>query len=120
MTKPDFESRRKELVHLSDTELNQRFWTLTKRLVSPLMDLAKRHTTPSIERSVLLRMGFSSIEAKAIVEAVIDCGLMGKGAGHIVYKLAVARNISIREAGQKVITQEDREELSALFVGVAS
>ena len=31
-------------------------------------------------------MGFSSIEAKSIVDGAIDRGLMGKGVGHIVYK----------------------------------
>ncbi len=38
-----------------------------KTIVAPLIEEARTHTTPSIERSVLLRMGFSSIEAKALV-----------------------------------------------------
>jgi hypothetical protein len=29
----------------------------------------------------------------------MDRGLMGKGAGHVVYKLAKAKNISVQEAG---------------------
>ena len=37
---------------------------LTGQLVDPLLELAKENTSPAIERSVLLRMGFSSLEAK--------------------------------------------------------
>ena len=60
----DFEVRRKALAGLSDEELHRRFWELVDRLVAPLVEEARAHTTPAIERSVLLRMGFSSIEAK--------------------------------------------------------
>lgn len=59
----DFEQRRAHLKNLSDAELKDLFWKLTEQVVDPLLDLAKTHTSPSVERSVLLRMGFSSLEA---------------------------------------------------------
>lgn len=81
-TDATFEERRLHLAHLSDEELYTRFWELTEKLVEPLLQAGREYTTPAIERSVLLRMGFSSIEAQAIVRGVIDHGLMGRGAGH--------------------------------------
>ena len=113
--KDDFEERRKHLANLSDEELYQRFWQLTEKVVDPLLELGRKHTTPSIERSVLLRMGISSLDAKPIVEGCIDRGLMGKGAGHVVYKLAKAKNISIKEAGSMLAEGEGWDEVVALF-----
>lgn len=84
----DFLTRRKHLESLSDDELKARFWELAEKIVDPLLDLAKTHTSPSVERSVLLRMGFSSLEAKPLVEGAIDRGLMSKGVGHIVYRIS--------------------------------
>lgn len=115
MNQTNFESRRKTLSNLSDEELRQRFWDLTEKLVSPLLGLAKCNTTPSIERSVLLRMGFSSLQAKAIVDGVIDHGLMGKGAGHVVYKLAKAEKISIHDSGCRLIEGDCWGKVSGLF-----
>ncbi len=111
----DYLDRRKHLANLTDEELKQRFWELADKIVNPLIDLAKRHTTPAIERSVLLRMGFSSIEAKAIVEKVIDNGLKGKGAGHVVYRLAQIKNLSIREAGLSLIEGKYWDEVLSSF-----
>ncbi|SMP49206.1 ornithine aminomutase subunit alpha [Anoxynatronum buryatiense] len=111
----DFQTRREHLTHLSDEALEQRFWDLAEKLVDPMLDLAHHNTTPSIERSVLLRMGFSSLEAKAIVEGVMDRGLMGKGAGHVVYKLAKMRKAAIRETGLKLAAGEGWDEAVALF-----
>jgi len=54
----DFNSRREELKNLSDAELKSKFWDLADKIVVPLIDLAKKNTSPSIERSVLLRMWF--------------------------------------------------------------
>jgi len=99
----DYQARRKHLENLSDQELKDYFWSLADRAVSPLVELAKTHTTPAIERSVLLRMGFSSIEAKAIVEKVIQQGLIGKGAGHVVYRYHKLTNQDIRQAGLDLI-----------------
>ncbi len=113
----NFEERRGHLKNLTDDELKGRFWELAEEIVEPLVDLAKKNTTPSIERSVLLRMGFSSIEAKAIVEGVMDRGLMGKGAGHVVYKVAQENNIGIREAGLELIDGKHWDTIKDLFQG---
>lgn len=104
--KDDFQERRTHLAGLSEEELEQRFWELTEKLMDPMVDLARTHTTPSIERSVLLRMGFSSLEAKSIVDKVVDHGLIGKGAGHVVYKVAKSEQLDIREAGLKLAAGE--------------
>lgn len=90
---------RKHLEGLSDQEIHDRFWELTGEIIAPLLDLAEKNTTPSVERSILLRLGFSSIEAKALVEKVMDYGLMPKGAGHVVYIASKENNVSIKEAG---------------------
>ncbi len=99
----DFQERRKHLANLSDDELKTRFWELVGTAVDPLLEIARTHTSPSIERSILLRMGFSSIEAKPLVKMVIDRGLISKGAGHLVYKAAKQNNLSIREAGLEML-----------------
>lgn len=113
----DFNERRAHLANLSDQELYERFWSLASDIVNPLLELGRKNTSPAIERSVLLRMGFSSIEAKAIVDGVIDRGLMGKGAGHVVYKLAKAKNISVREAGVALADGKMWQEAADLFKG---
>jgi D-ornithine 4,5-aminomutase subunit alpha len=113
----NFEERRKHLANLSDDELKQRFWELAEKIVEPMIELARKNTTPSIERSVLLRMGFSSIEAKAIVEGVIDRGLIGKGAGHVVYRVAKDKNISIRQAGLELIEGKHWDDVVKAFNG---
>ncbi len=95
----DYTKRRKHLEKLSDEELKKYFWELVDKIVGPLVDEAKTHTSPSIERSILLRMGFSSIEAKGIVNILLDRGLLGHGAGNIVYKAAQKNGIDIRSAG---------------------
>ena len=111
----DFQERRKHLANLTEEELEARFWELTEKIVDPLIELAEKNTTPSIERSVLLRMGFSSIEAQAIVDGAIDRGLLGKGAGHIVYRLAKEKDLEIREAGLKLVQGEMWEDIMKIF-----
>lgn len=113
----DFQERRKHLVALTDDELEKRFWDLADELVDPLIDLAKTNTSPSIERSVLLRMGFSSEEAKIIVEGAIDRGLIGKGVGNLIYKLHLSKNISIREVGIELLKDNMWDDVIALFGG---
>jgi len=111
----DYEKRRQHLKNLSDAELKQRFWELAEKAVNPLIDLAYNHTTPSIERSVLLRMGFSSLEAKSLVDKVIHHGLIAKGAGHVVYRLSRIKQISIRQAGLALINNQGWEEIKNSF-----
>ena len=113
----DFQERRKHLANLTDAELEQRFWQLAEKIIDPLVELAEKNTSPSIERSVLLRMGFSSLEAGAIVEGAIDRGLLGKGAGHIVYRLAKDKNMEIREAGLKLVDGELWDDVMSIFQG---
>ncbi|MEI6858095.1 ornithine aminomutase subunit alpha [Psychrilyobacter sp.] len=113
----DFEARRKHLHNLTDEEVKKKFWELAEKLIDPMLDLAKTHTTPSIERSVLLRMGFSSIEVKPLVDGAIDRGLMGKGVGHLVYKISEEKNISIRQAGEEMIEGNHWDTLMEIFKG---
>ena len=103
----DFEARRTHLRELSDEELHARFWTLVDEIVKPLVEEARTHTTPSVERSVLLRMGFSSVEAKTLVEQMQHRSLLGHGAGGLVLKLAQRKGISVREAGAALLAGRD-------------
>jgi len=108
----DFESRRAQLRNLSDAELHAYFWELADKIVEPLIEEAKAHTTPSIERSVLLRMGFSSFEATALVDQMRGRGLLEHGAGHLILKVATAKNLPIREAGEGLMYGHHWEVLS--------
>jgi len=107
----DFESRRAHLRALSDEELHARFWQLAQEIVGPLIEEARTHTTPSIERSVLLRMGFSSTEAKALVGRMHEQRLLGHGAGRLVLELAQRQGISVRDAGVALLQGRFWEEL---------
>jgi D-ornithine 4,5-aminomutase subunit alpha len=111
----DFETRSQHLHELTDAELKDRFWQLINEAVHPLLDLAEKNTSPSIERSVLLRMGFSSLEAKDLVEKAIDHRLMGKGVGHLVYRLAQMEGTDIRTAGMKLLHDEGWNRLLSDF-----
>ncbi len=82
------EARVAELAQLDQAELKARFWALADQVVAPLVDLARTHTSPSVERSVLLRMGIDSLTSQAVVQHVHEAGLLGKGAGHAVLRLA--------------------------------
>jgi D-ornithine 4,5-aminomutase subunit alpha len=108
----DFEARRAYLGELSDEALHARFWSLVDAIVAPLIEEARTHTSPSIERSVLLRMGFSSLEAKALVEQMQRRSLLGHGAGGLVLRLAQARDFTVREAGLALLAGRDWEVLA--------
>lgn len=109
--KDDFESRRTHLAKLSDAELHARFWELAEKIVEPLVAEARTHTSPSIERSVLLRMGFSSLESKALVDRMLEKGLLGHGAGRLVLALAERKGVPLREAGLALIAGEHWDDL---------
>jgi len=111
----DFAERRKHIAGLSDKELYDRFWELTNQVVAPMLELGRTNTTPSVERSVLLRMGISSLDTKPIVEGCMDRGLMGKGAGHVVYKLAQAKGLSVKDDGVMLAKGDAWDEAVALF-----
>ena len=108
-----FEKRQTELSQMSDAELKERFWELCGQLVEPIVDLSKTHTSPSIERSVLLRMGIDSISAHGVVDRIYEAGLLGKGAGHVVLKLAQKTGLNIREAAAAIL--ENKDVLQELF-----
>ena len=109
--KESFERRRKKLGALSDEALCDRFWQLAEEVVQPLIDLAETHTTPSIERSVLLRGGLSSIEADQVVQRASERSLLGLGAGNLVWQLSRKRSISFVEAGRRLAAGEGWEEV---------
>ena len=107
----DFETRRRHLQDLSDDDLEARFWDLVNQIVAPLIEEARTHTTPAIERAVLLRMGFSSAEAKQLVERMGTIGLLGHGAGRLLVDLAAARGLTVRAAGDALLNGDCWEAL---------
>ena len=113
----DYLERRAHLADLTDKQLEERFWELANKLVDPLLQMGYEYTSPAVERSVLLRMGFSSIEAKAIVEGCIEHELMSHGAGNVVYRLSKAENMELREAGVALSEGKLWEQAEKLFEG---
>ncbi|HSR03916.1 MAG TPA: ornithine aminomutase subunit alpha [Proteiniclasticum sp.] len=113
----DFSSRREHLAALSDAELKARFFSLAEEIVDPLIELSKKSTSPSVERSVLLRMGFSSLEAGAIVNHVLDLGLMGKGAGNIVLKTAEKLKEEYLKVGREMAEGKHLDTAKIIFKG---
>ena len=107
----DFERRRKKLQGMTDEELHHHFWSLVENIVEPVIEEARSHTTPSIERSILLRMGFSSIEANALVAKILEQNLLGHGAGHLILELAKVKQLCIHEAGTALLAGQYWEEL---------
>lgn len=98
----DFHKRREHLKNMSEEELIDYFWKLTEKIVEPLVELSYTHTSPSIERSVLLRMGFSSIEAKDIVKHMVENNLLSHGAGRIVLLYSELKNKNYLDAGKEL------------------
>lgn len=105
--------RVEELRELSDDELKTRFWDLTHQLMTPVVDLARTHTSPSIERSILLRMGVDSLSSHGVVDVITEAGLLGKGAGHVVLKVGDKLGLDVRAAAAKIA--EDPSVLDGLF-----
>ena len=108
-----FEARREELVKMSDEQLKSRFWELTNKVMEPIVELARTHTSPSIERAVLLRMGVDSVSSHGVVDRVLEAGLLGKGAGHCVLKVSQKTGKDIRGAAQAIL--DDKNVLNGLF-----
>lgn len=113
----DFATRRQHLVGLSEAELEQRFWQLANRVVEPLIGMARTHTSPSIERSVLLRMGFSSVEAQAVVKRVEELGLLGHGAGHVIWRLSRLHKCSLHASADILLSEAGGDEAQTFFGG---
>lgn len=113
----DFEERSLHLQNLSDEELDRRFWELAERIVEPLIDLAETNTSPSIERSVLLRMGLDSFQAGTIVTKANEHGLLGKGAGNLVITYARNNSLTMEKAVEDLVTGKGWEQLASSFRG---
>ena len=111
----DFETRRAHLAGMSDDGLKAYFWELAGRLTEPLLKMGREYTSPSIERSVLLRMGFSSLEVKPIVDTAIEKNLIAHGAGNIVYRVSRETGLGIRETGLKLAQGELWDKAAELF-----
>jgi D-ornithine 4,5-aminomutase subunit alpha len=108
-----YERRRQELDQMTDEQLKDRFWMLCNELIHPIIDLARTHTSPSIERSVVLRMGIDSLTAHGVVDRIYEAGLLGKGAGHVLLKLAEKQGTDVRGAALAIL--EDKNVLQGLF-----
>jgi D-ornithine 4,5-aminomutase subunit alpha len=108
-----FDKRREELKQLSDEQLKERFWKLCNQVVEPIVELAKTHTSPSIERAVLLRMGIDSISSHGVVDRIHEAGLLGKGAGNVVLKVSQKSGKDVRAAAAAIL--ENKEVLQGLF-----
>lgn len=112
-----FDERRQHLAAMTDNELYDYFWSVTAKVVDPLLELGRTHTTPAVERSILLRMGFSSLEAAPIVDGVLQRGLIGKGAGHVVWKLSQKLGLPVRDTGVALAAGQHWDDVDALFAG---
>jgi D-ornithine 4,5-aminomutase subunit alpha len=111
----DFEKRRENLKNLSDEELYNKFWSLAEEIVKPMVDLAYTHTSPAVERSVLLRMGFSSIEAGNVVKEGMKWKLLGKGMGNVVLAYAKLIGSSYHKAGEELSRGIGWDEVSKVI-----
>lgn len=111
----DYLKRRAHLADLTDEQLYERFWDLAGQIVDPMLELGRKNTTPAIERSVLLRMGFSSLEVQPIVDGVMKKGLMGKGCGNVVWRLAEKKGIPVRDAGLLLVEGKEWDTVDTLF-----
>ena len=114
-TRGSFDERRQHLKHKSDEELYEYFWQLAEKIVDPLVEAGRVYTTPAIERSVLLRMGFSSLEAQALVHGMIERALMPHGAGHVVWRLSETLGKGIRDTGLALIDGQHWDTAVGLF-----
>ncbi|HEX2706232.1 MAG TPA: D-ornithine 4,5-aminomutase subunit OraS [Candidatus Lustribacter sp.] len=112
------EARVAELAGMPAEALKDMFWELNEAVVAPLVDLARTHTTPSIERSVLLRMGVDSLTSHGVVDHIHEAGLLGKGAGQVVLRVAQRDGLGIREAAAAIAGSTD--VLTGLFPGGGS
>ena len=97
-----FEHAHQYLSGLTDEELKMRFWDLTQEIVAPLVELARTHTSPSIERSVLMRMGIDSQTCVAVVAECEKRSLLGHGAGHVVLVCMQALDIDAPAVARKL------------------
>jgi len=110
---------RGHLAGLDDEALEVRFWTLVNEITDPLIELARTHTSASIERSVLMRMGIDSRTCMAAVTEIDNRGLLGHGAGNVVLHCATEWGVDVREAAARLTAGDGWETVAARW-GVGS
>ena len=98
----DFQIRHEHLKGLTEEQLHDRFWNLTEQIVKPIIDLAHGHTSPAVERSVALRMGFSSLQAQPLIDHCTHYKLLGKGIGNVILTYAKLKNMDYLKAGDEL------------------
>jgi D-ornithine 4,5-aminomutase subunit alpha len=113
-----FHDVREHLAPLSDEQLHDRFWELATECVTPLVELARTHTSPSIERSVLMRMGVDSRTCMAVVAECEKRGLLGHGAGHVVWLCMQAWDCTAPAAAERLAADEGWDIAEAKWGGV--
>lgn len=111
----DFKKRRKHLENYNDEQLKAYFFELIDKINDPILKLGKEYTTPAIERSILMRMGFSSQEAKYITNKLEEHDLLQFGAGHVVYKYHLLKDLTIRESGIALLEDENIAKIRGEF-----
>lgn len=112
-----FDHAHQYLMGLTDEELKMRFWHLAQEIVDPLVELARTHTSPSIERSVLMRMGIDSRTCMAVVGACEERGLLGHGAGHVVLVCMQEWGVDAVEAARRLSVNEGWDIVDAKWGG---
>ena len=114
MVRPDtYNEVREHLAHLTEEQLEERFWELSDKVVAPLVELARTHTSPSIERSVLMRMGLASPTCVAVVAECEKRGLLGHGAGHVVLVCMQEWGVDAPSAARRLAEGEGWDIVSA-------
>ena len=98
MVRPDTYPRSGSIWRSSRTSNSRRASGSSRsEVVDPLVELARTHTSPSIERSVLMRMGIDSLTLSGGRGECEKRGLLGHGAGHVVLRLHAG--VGVRRAG---------------------
>jgi D-ornithine 4,5-aminomutase subunit alpha len=114
-----YQTERAHLAGLTDEQVEARFWELAQQIVDPLVELARTHTSPSIERSVLMRMGLDSRTCMAIAGECEKRGLLGHGAGHIVWYCACEWHTAVPEAARRLAAGEGWDTVAAKWGGAS-
>jgi len=104
---------REHLAELTDEQLEARFWELAQQVVDPLVELAATHTSPSVERSVLMRMGVDSRVCMAVVTECEKRSLLCHGAGNVVLHCSQEWGCSASEAAGKLAAGEGWDTVEA-------
>lgn len=118
MVRPDtFHEVREHLQGMTDEQLEAYFWELSNKVVDPLVELARTHTSPSIERSVLMRMGVDTPTATAVVSECEQRGLLPHGAGHVVWRLMRHWDCTALKAAERLAAGEGWDHTAEIWGG---